>query len=150
MSALTKNQVIALVLAVITNLVFFLSSLEYVLSFFRLFMPLSIVDLVASFSFITHFDTISRGLLELRDLVFFASLILLFNFTSEIIVSFKTSGTSRLLQSSSRRRCIAAFIVLLLGFIGLNLLANSFLRNIQYDVTEEKIFSLSPATQGQS
>lgn len=147
MSALTKNQVIALVLAVITNLVFFLSSLEYVLSFFRLFMPLSIVDLVASFSFITHFDTISRGLLELRDLVFFASLILLFNFTSEIIVSFKTSGTSRLLQSSSRRRCIAAFIVLLLGFIGLNLLANSFLRNIQYDVTEEKIFSLSPATR---
>ena len=91
MSALTKNQVIALVLAVITNLVFFLSSLEYVLSFFRLFMPLSIVDLVASFSFITHFDTISRGLLALRDLVFFASLILLFNFTSEIIVSFNTS-----------------------------------------------------------
>ena len=147
MSALTKNQVIALVLAVITNLIFFLSSLEYVLAFFRLFLPLSIIDLVASFSFITHFDTISRGLIELRDLVFFGSIIVLFNITSEIIVSFKTSGTSRLLQSSSQKRCIGAFVVLLLGFIGLNLLANSFLRNVQYDVTEEKIFSLSPATR---
>ena len=147
MSALTKNQVIALVLAVITNLIFFLSSLEYVLAFFRLFLPLSIIDLVASFSFITHFDTISRGLIELRDLVFFGSIIVLFNVTSEIIVSFKTSGTSRLLQSSSRKRCIGAFVVLLLGFIGLNLLANSFLRNVQYDVTEEQIFSLSPATR---
>ena len=147
MSALTKNQVIALVLAVITNLVFFLSSLEYVLALFRLFLPLSIVDLIASFSFITHFDTISRGLIELRDLVFFGSIIVLFNITSEIIVSFKTSGTSRLLQSSSRKRCIGAFVILLLGFIGLNLLANSFLRNVQYDVTEEKIFSLSPATR---
>lgn len=147
MSALTKNQVIALVLAVVANLLFLLSSLEYVLGLFRLFLPLSIVDLIASFSFITHFDTISRGLLEMRDLIFYFSIILLFNFTTEIIISFKTSGTSRLLRSGNRRHYITVFIFLLLGFIGLNLLANNYLRHFQHDFSEEKTFTLTPATR---
>jgi len=147
MSALTKNQVIALVLSVIANLLFFLSSLEYVLSFFRLFASLSIVDMIASFSFLTHFNTITRGLIELRDIIFFASIIILFNFTTEIIVSFRTAGTSKLLNASSPKRFIVIFIILLLGFCGLNLLSNSYLRKFQYDATEEKIFSLTDSTR---
>lgn len=147
MSALTKNQVIALVLSVITNLLFFLSSLEYVLSFFRLFFPLSIVDMIASFSFITHFATISTGLLELRDLLFFGTIILLFNFSTEIIISFKTSGTSRILKSTNPKHYILVFLFMLLGFIGLNLLANNYLRRIQYDFTQEKVFSLTNTTR---
>ena len=147
MSALTKNQVIALVLAVIANLVFFLSGLEYILSFFRLFAPLSIIDMIASFSFLTHFDTISQGLLELRDLIFFASLIILFNLTTVLIVSFRTSGTSRWLKSGSRNYYILTFATLLCGFVGLNLLANNLARRFQLDVTEEKIFTLTDTTR---
>lgn len=147
MSALTKNQVIALVLSVVANLVFFLSGLEYILAFFRLFAPLSIIDMIASFSFITHFDTITQGLLELRDIIFFASIILLFNFTTIIIVSFKTSGTSKWLKSNSRNYYIIAFLCLLTGFVGLNLLANNLTRNISYDFTEEKIFTLTDTTK---
>ena len=146
MSALTKNQVIALVLAVITNLIFFLSSLEYVLGFFRLFLPLSIVDLIASFSFITHFSSITQGLLEMRDVVFYFSILVLFNITTEIIISVKTSGTSKLLASENKKHYVAVFIFFLLGFIGLNLLANTYLRKVQYDITEEKIFTLTEAT----
>lgn len=147
MSALTKNQVIALVLSVIANLLFFLSSLEYVLALFRMFLPLSIVDMIASFSFITHFAAITQGLLELRDIIFYTSLILLFNFTTEIIVSFKTSGTSPLVRSGCRRHYILLFAALLLGFIGLNLLANNHLRNIRLDLTEENNFTLTPSTR---
>lgn len=147
MSALTKNQVIALVLAVIANLLFMFSGLEYVLSFFRLFAPISIVDMIASFSFITHFDTISRGLIELRDIIFFASIILLFNFTTIIIVSFRTAGTSKFLKSSTKGYYVSIFLLTLLGFIGLNLLANNIARSIQYDFTEEKIFSLTDTTK---
>lgn len=147
MSALTKNQVIALVLSVVANLVFFLSGLEYILAFFRLFAPLSIIDMIASFSFLTHFETITQGLLELRDIIFFASIILLFNFTTIIIVSFKTSGTSKWLKSNSRNYYIMAFLCLLTGFVGLNLLANNLTRNISYDFTEEKIFTLTDTTK---
>lgn len=147
MSALTKNQVIALVLSVIANLLFFLSGLEYVLGFFRNFAPLPLIDMIASFSFLTHFDTISHGLIEARDLIFFISLILLFNFTTAIIISFKTSGTSRFLKSTHRNYYILCVFLLLGGFIGVNLLANNLLRRFQYDFTAEKIFTLTPATQ---
>lgn len=147
MSALTKNQVIALVLAVVANLIFFLSGLEYVLAFFRLFAPLPIIDMIASFSFITHFNTMAAGLIELRDAVFFISLILLFNFTTVLIVSFKTSGSSRQLKSGQRDYYILVFVLLLAGFVGLNLLANNVLRGVQYDFTEEKVYTLTEATE---
>ena len=147
MSALTKNQVIALVLSVVANLVFFLSGLEYILAFVRLFLPLSAVDMIASFSFLTHFDSISRGLFELRDAIFFTSLILLFNFTAILIVSFKTAGTAKWLKSTSHGYYIFAFFCLLLGFAGLNLLANNLTRGISADFTEEKIFTLTDTTK---
>ena len=147
MSALTKNQVIALVLAVVANLLFFLSGLEYVLAFFRLFAPLSLIDMIASFSFLTHFSTMSAGLIELRDVIFFTSLILLFNFTTVLVVSFKTSGTSVLINSASRRYYIFIFILMLLGFSGLNLWANNWLRSLRLDFTQEKVFTLSDTSK---
>ena len=147
MSALTKNQVIALVLSVIVNLIFFLSGLEFVLSLFRLFAPLPIVDMIASFSFITHYNSIIIGTVELRDLIFFISIIILFNLTSALTISFKTSGTSRLLKSNSRTYYILVFTFFLIGFIGLNILANNCARNIQADFTEEKSFSLTDSAK---
>ena len=147
MSALTKNQVIALVLSVVVNLIFFLSGLEYVLAFFRLFAPLSVIDMIASFSFLTHFSTMSAGLFELRDLVFFLSLLFLFNFTTILVVSFKTAGASRLMNSYSRNYYILVFVLMLLGFGGLNLAANNWGRAWRYDFTAEKIYSLSDTTQ---
>ncbi len=147
MSALTKNQVIALVLSVITNLLFFLSGLEYVLDVFRSFAPDSIIDMIASFSFLSHFDAISGGLFEARDMVFFLSIILLFNFTTVIIVSFRTSGTSALMKSTSRNYYVYAFLLLMIAFTGVNLLANNLLRRYYYDATEEKLFTLTKATE---
>ena len=146
MSALTKNQVIALVLSVIANLIFFLSGIEYVLGFFRSFASVNIIDMIASFSFLTHFATISSGLLEARDIVFFASLILLFNFTTVLIISFKTSGTTPWLKSRFREYYIAFFILLLGAFCGLNLLANNWLRRYQIDFTQEKLFTLTDSS----
>lgn len=147
MSALTKNQVIALVLSVIANLFFFLSGLEYVLDIFRGFLSASMVDTIASFSFLTHFETICRGLLELRDIVFFISIILLFNFTTVLAVSFRTAGNARWLKSTRRGSYILVFCFLLAAFSGINLLANSSLRRICIDFTAEGIYTLTPATQ---
>lgn len=146
MSALTKNQVIALVAAVVANLLFFWSGLEYVLAFFRLFAPLPVIDMIASFSFLTHFQTMSAGVFELRDAVFFVSLIVLFNFATILIVSFKTSGTTVLLHSGRRGAYVIVFLLLLAGFVGLNLIANHWMRGVRYDFTEEKIYTLDEDT----
>ncbi len=147
MSALTKNQVIALVLAVIANLFFFLSGLEFVLDIFRGIFSAAVIDMIASFSFLTHFESISRGLLELRDVVFFAAVILLFNFTTALVVSFRTAGNARWLKSGRRGSYILVFVFLLAAFGGVNLLADSLLRSIRIDFTAEGIYTLTPATQ---
>ena len=147
MSSLTKNQVIALVLSVIANFLFFVSGIEYVLGFFRLIAPAFVVDMIASFSFLTHFGQTISGLLEARYLVFAFSVIVLFNIFTVLIVSFKTSGTSKWLKSTEPGYYVMIFLLLLLGFAGLNLTANRFLRIRQYDFTEEKIYTLSPASE---
>ncbi len=146
MSALTKNQVIALVLAVIANLLFFFFGMEFVLMFFRLFLPDYIVDTIASFSFLTHYNGLISGIIEWRDVLFFASLIILFNFTTMLVVSFKTSGTSSWLKSNDNRTYICAFFALMLGFVGFNLLANHLTADTELDVTEEQFYTLSPST----
>ena len=147
MSALTKNQIIALVLSVIANLLFFWSGIEYVLSFFRLFLPDSIIDVIASFSFLTRFDTLTHGLLELRDVIFFLSLIIFGNYTTVLIINFKTAGTSGWLKSGSKSYTITAWLLLLIGFFGINILAYNLTSNLQYDGTTEKNYTLSPETE---
>lgn len=147
MSSLTKNQVIALVLSVIANLFFFLSGLEYVLNLFRHIFSPTIVDVIASFSFLTHFDTISQGLIELRDIIFYISIILMFNLTTTLVVSFRTSGTTSFFHSTRNNYYIIIFLCLLVSFCGINMLANSFTRHKKIDFTQEHIFTLSSATQ---
>ena len=73
-SALTKNQVISFVLslaacAVILFLGFssFTDTLEHAL-------PLPVADALANFSFITHFDAFTKGIIDPKDVVFFLSL----------------------------------------------------------------------------
>lgn len=72
MSALTRNQVIAFILAVVACFVFLLSGLPMVLDLFTGWAPQPLVDAVASLSFLSHFSDISRGVIDLRDLVYFA------------------------------------------------------------------------------
>lgn len=77
MSALTKNQVVAFVLAVVVSFGFLVSGLPIVLEVFQqgLNLPQGLIDGIANLSLLSHFDSISQGLVELRDLVFFALMI---------------------------------------------------------------------------
>lgn len=147
MSALTKNQVIALVMAVIANLFFFWSGIEYILSFCRLFLPDTFIDMIASLSFISHFNSTVSGLIELRDVIFFASVIIFGNYTTVLIVNYKTAGTSGWLRTQSKTQTCLAWTALLLAFFGINLIANNFAATIQYDATKEKIYTLTDNTK---
>jgi ABC-2 type transport system permease protein len=74
-SAMTRNQVIAFVLAVVACLGFLLAGFPPVLDFFRQWAPGEIVNAISGFSFMTRFDSISKGVIAPADLVFFVSLI---------------------------------------------------------------------------
>jgi len=75
MSAATRNQVIAFITAASVGFVFLLAGFPLVLDFVRAVMPQTVVDAIASLSFFTHFEAISKGVIDLRDLVYFAALI---------------------------------------------------------------------------
>jgi ABC-2 type transport system permease protein len=46
-----------------------------VMDLFSAWAPQSLLDAIAGFSFLAHFSTISRGVIDLRDLVYFALVI---------------------------------------------------------------------------
>jgi ABC-2 type transport system permease protein len=74
-SAMTRNQVIAFVLAVVACFLLLLAGYSLVLDAFTGWAPQLLVDGIASLSFLTHFESISRGVIDLRDLVYFGLLI---------------------------------------------------------------------------
>lgn len=92
MSAVTRNQVIAFVLAAVAALLFVLSGFPMVLDVFGTWAPEALVRTIASFSFLTHFDALSKGVIELRDLVYFISLIAFWLFANVVIVEMKKAG----------------------------------------------------------
>ena len=74
-SAMTRNQVIAFVLAVVACFLLLLAGYSLVLDLFTGWAPQPLVDAIASVSFLTHFESISRGVIDLRDIYYFALLI---------------------------------------------------------------------------
>jgi ABC-2 type transport system permease protein len=88
-SATTKNQVIAFVVAVSVCLMFLLTGFPPFIELFSKWLPGYVVDAIASFSFFTHFDGLSKGLVEARDLVFFGSLIALALFANALLLEAK-------------------------------------------------------------
>ena len=87
-SALTKNQVIAFVVSFIICLAFNLSGFPMVLDVFNAWAPQFVVEVIGSFSFLTHFDSIQKGVIDIRDLIFFASLIGFWLFANLLAIEF--------------------------------------------------------------
>ena len=75
-SAITRNQVIAFILAVTACLFLVLAGWPPVTELLSAWAPPWIVDFVAGFSVMTHFDAIQRGVLDTSDLVYFVSVII--------------------------------------------------------------------------
>ena len=75
-SSVTDNQVIAFIISVFIVLIFFLmDKMLY-------FMPVSIVGLIQYISVDYHLSNISRGVIDSRNIIYFASLIGFFLFTT--------------------------------------------------------------------
>ncbi|HWA02718.1 MAG TPA: ABC transporter permease [Rhizomicrobium sp.] len=92
LSAVTSNQVIAFVITVVVCFLFTIAGAPLVLDFFQAWVPFAVLDAIASFSFLTHFTAISAGVIDLRDLIFFLSLIALFLTANVAILDIKKSG----------------------------------------------------------
>ena len=91
-SALTKNQVIAFVVSFVICFAFNLSGFPMVIDMFSAWAPQAIVDVVSSFSFLTHFNSIVKGVIDVRDLVFFATLIAFWLYANVLAIEINKSN----------------------------------------------------------
>ena len=89
MSALAKNQVIAFILAVSVCFLFIVSGFPMVLDGFSGWAPQWLVDAVASLSFLTRFEAISKGVIDLRDLLYFITLIAAWLAATAVVIDLK-------------------------------------------------------------
>jgi ABC-2 type transport system permease protein len=74
-SAMTRNQVVAFILSVVACLFLLLAGFNPVTDLMVRWASPEVVDTVAAFSVVTHFDGFQRGVIDSRDLLYFASVI---------------------------------------------------------------------------
>lgn len=91
-SAMTRNQVISFIVAVLICLFLILAGYEPVTGLLSRFASSRVVEFVAAFSVMTHFEGFQRGVVDLRDILFFASVIGFALFTTGIIIRSHRAG----------------------------------------------------------
>lgn len=89
MSALTKSQVIAFILTTVVCFFFLMCGFPMVIDLISTWAPAWTVDIIASFSFITHFTAISKGVLDMRDVLFFLVLMVCWLLATAIVIDLK-------------------------------------------------------------
>ena len=91
-SALTRNQVISFVLSVVLCLFLVLAGWPPVTDVLVRWAPDWFVSAVASFSVMPHYDSIQRGVLDLRDFAYYASVIVFMLFATHLILENRKSA----------------------------------------------------------
>ena len=89
MSALTRNQVVAFILSVVVCFGFLLSGLPMVMNLFTGWAPQALIDAIANFSFLAHFSSISKGVIDLRDLIYFGLVMTLWLLANTVVLEIK-------------------------------------------------------------
>ena len=88
-SAANRNQVVAFIVTVVICFAFLLSGFPLVLDFFSGWAPQVIVDTIAGLSFLTHFNSLSKGVVDLRDVLYFLFLIATWLYANAIVLDMK-------------------------------------------------------------
>ncbi|MEQ8698532.1 MAG: ABC transporter permease [Bauldia litoralis] len=88
-SATTKNQIIAFVLAAVLCFLFTLGGTNVVLSNIQGILPQALVELIGSFSVLNHFNEIRQGVIDLTDLIYFFSVMGVFLFATVLVLDLK-------------------------------------------------------------
>ena len=92
MSASTKNSVIAFILTVSICFLFVVMGSPILLEAFPDWMPQFLVDALSAMGFLTHFDSISKGVLDIRDILFFGVFIAAWLLSSAIVIEIKKAN----------------------------------------------------------
>jgi ABC-2 type transport system permease protein len=90
-SALTRSQVVSFIISLVVCLFLILAGFPPVINVLEQAAP-QLVDLVTSFSVMTHFEGFQKGVLDSRDILFFLSVIGFSLFTTSVILRTHRAG----------------------------------------------------------
>jgi ABC-2 type transport system permease protein len=91
-SAITRNQVVSFILSVVICLFLILAGWPPVTNMLVRWASPWLVEAIASFSVMTHFDGLQKGVLDSRDLLFFISVAVFSLFTTSVIIRAHRAG----------------------------------------------------------
>lgn len=91
-SALARSQVISFIIAVMLCLVLILVGFNPVTDLLARWATPSVVESIAGFSVLTHFDGLQKGVIDTRDVLYFLSVMAFALFTTDVIIRSHRAG----------------------------------------------------------
>lgn len=91
-SAMTRNQVVSFIVSLIICLFLILAGWPPVTNMLTQWASPWFVEMIAAFSVMTHFDSIQKGVIDSRDVLFFLSVIVFCLFTTSVIIRAHRAG----------------------------------------------------------
>lgn len=91
-SAMTRSQIVSFLVSVVICLFLILAGWPPVTDLFTQWAPAWLVDVVSSFSVMTHFEAIQKGVVDTRDLLYFLSVIGFCLFATGVILRAHRAG----------------------------------------------------------
>lgn len=91
-SATTNNQVIAFIISIVVCFLLITTNLPFVTDFFELWMPQVLLDTVTSLSFLSHFSSINKGVIDIRDIIYFFLMIVFWLSANVVILENRKNG----------------------------------------------------------
>ncbi|MCY3542733.1 MAG: Gldg family protein [Chloroflexi bacterium] len=136
-SSLTRNQIVSFILGLFVTLVLMLLGLDAV----GVTLPGQFATLLQSLSPVTHFSSIARGVIDLRDVLYFVAIVSTFLSATFLSVRGRTLS-HRTIQYRNLQLGTAALIVLsiLVGWFGASVKG-------RLDLTADKVYTLSDGTE---
>ena len=135
-SSLTRNQVVAFILGLLLTMLLMIMGLDIV----AVTLPQQLASLLQDLSPVTHFSSVARGVIHLRDVLYFIALVSTFLSATFLIVRGRTLS-HKSTQYRNLQLGTAGLIIfsLLIGWSG------SYIKG-RFDLTEDRLFTISPAT----
>ena len=91
-SACSRNQIVSFITTTVFCLFLVLIGFTPFITMLKAVVPVWFVDQIINFSFVTHFNNIQKGILQLRDFIYFGSLIIGFLMATSIVIQNKRMG----------------------------------------------------------
>lgn len=136
-SSLTKNQITAFIVAAVLSLTLVLAGLEFTL----MGLGAGVADVVGRLSVLSHFENVARGVLDLRDVLYFGTATAAFLVGAWFVVARERLSARR----GAYRRLRTGVAAIVAGVVVLNLLGHRI--GGRLDLTRNDLYTLSSGTE---